>query len=54
MKGDIITSSTGLELEVCRCSFTYGGGLKVELHLPQYRYENISAFQKWYEKRIRT
>lgn len=53
MKGDIITSSTGLELEVVRCSFSFGGGLDVELHLPQYRFENIHTFEKWYWERKR-
>jgi hypothetical protein len=57
INGDIITSSTGLELEVVRVAFS--GGLtehqplycKVELHLPPYRFANISTFEEWYRNR---
>jgi len=63
VKGDIITSSTGLELEVCRITFkehknNYGTHEKsvtiaVELHLVPNRFEHISAFEKWYKGRNR-
>jgi hypothetical protein len=69
MVGDIITSSTGLELEVVRISFKEGSSMvsldgygerklketicHVELHLPKYRFENISKFQEWYKNRDR-
>jgi len=57
MVGDIMTSSTGLELEVVR--ITFSGSMtkhqpaycKVELHLPKHRYKNITAFEEWYRKR---
>ena len=54
MVGDIITSSTGLELEVCRIVFKYGENYClpcVELHIPPYRFENLTAFEKWYRNR---
>jgi len=78
MVGDLITSSSGLELQVVRVSFkervqqsfreqddgangihriSTGGYREViaetELHLPPHRYENISAFEKWYKNRNR-
>jgi hypothetical protein len=64
MKGDLITSNTGLELEVVRVSFkevksddpdpiydTTYVKCYVELHLPKHRFENISKFEEWYRKR---
>ena len=76
MIGDIITSSTGLELEVVRVVFEDGVPRResswqcddgssgqtmqkavdavicsVELHLPPNRFENITAFEKWYKGR---
>lgn len=64
MVGDLITSSSGLELQVVRISFKEESrtGLSstdiykeivahTELHLPPHRYENITAFGKWYNNR---
>ena len=53
VNGDLISSSTGLQLEVCRCSFTFGGGLDVELHLPVNRFDSLSEFYRGYEGRNR-
>lgn len=60
--GDIITSSTGLELQVVRVSHVtkykedsttngWSDSLDVELHLIPSRFENISSFEKWYRNR---
>ena len=58
MVGDIITSSTGLQLEVVRITI-YGGAtilepvtVDVELHLPKGRFENITKFEEWYKNQI--
>jgi hypothetical protein len=65
MVGDIITSSTGLELQVVRVVFKYTPSetldeyskyktsvtCSVELHLPSNRFENLTAFETWYKKR---
>lgn len=58
--------STQIELQVVRCTWKYAepvgidktnygkpGGewyLEVELHLVPTRFENITTFEKWYEK----
>ena len=65
--GDIIKSSTGLELQVVRVVHSphtktgfYPSGshyacrkwsLDVELHFIPSRFENISSFEKWYKRR---
>ena len=56
MVGDLITSSSGLELEVVRVAFKQSKYCDevvahTELHLPPHRYENIIEFEKWYKNR---
>lgn len=65
MLGDLICSSTGLELSVVRVKFGYPVYdfsyqverskpkcmCYVELHLPPYRFNNVTEFENWYNKR---
>lgn len=60
--GDLIrsTSSTKdkyIELRVCRCTWVYtpdqpylrraGWILELDLHMPEHRFENLTAFERW-------
>jgi hypothetical protein len=56
VQGDIITSKSGLELQVVRITFPRNTGteedfLEVELHLVPNRFKNIGEFNEWERKR---